>query len=137
MSAYVRAHPLPRPSTTTTTTALEIKRWRTLMQAKPPLACHANLVAEWGGVAPREGEGRGSRELGLGGGVRVGRGGGRRRRVHYVHPSATTYNSENHTGTRTLARLNWNVANYPVGQCLCLRNTQMHECVCVSLYMCA
>lgn len=27
------------------------------MQAKPPLACHANLVAEWGGVAAREGSG--------------------------------------------------------------------------------
>lgn len=29
------------------------------MQAKPPLACHANLVAEWGGVVAREGSGRG------------------------------------------------------------------------------
>ncbi len=36
------------------------------MQAKPPLACHANLVAEWGGVAVREGSGRaGPRELRL------------------------------------------------------------------------
>lgn len=39
------------------------------MQAKPPLACHANLVAEWGGVAAREGSGSGGlRELGLVGG---------------------------------------------------------------------
>ena len=37
------------------------------MQAKPPLACHANLVAEWGGVAAREGSGRGElREFGVG-----------------------------------------------------------------------
>lgn len=39
------------------------------MQAKLPLACHANLVAEWGGVAVREGSVRG----GLGeSGVEVG-----------------------------------------------------------------
>lgn len=37
------------------------------MQAKPPPACHANLVAEWGGVAAREGSGRGRlRESGFG-----------------------------------------------------------------------
>ena len=39
------------------------------MQAKPPLACHANLVAESprGGVAARKGSGRGGlTELGLG-----------------------------------------------------------------------
>ena len=36
------------------------------MQAKPPLACHANLVAEWGGVAAREA--RAKREWGWGGG---------------------------------------------------------------------
>lgn len=49
---------------------LEIKHRRTLMQAKPPLACHANLVAEWGGVAAREGSGSGGvRELGLGWGT--------------------------------------------------------------------
>lgn len=29
------------------------------MQAKPPLACHANLLAEWGGVAVRERSGSG------------------------------------------------------------------------------
>lgn len=55
------------------------------MQTKPPLACHANLVAEWGGVAAREGSRRGGlRESGFG----LGRGGvvvGGRRRVHYVH----------------------------------------------------
>lgn len=40
------------------------------MQAKPPLACHANLVAEWGGVAAREGSGRGGlRESGVWGGA--------------------------------------------------------------------
>lgn len=44
------------------------------MQAKPPLACHANLVAEWGGVALREGSGRTRlRELGF----EVGWGGGK------------------------------------------------------------
>lgn len=45
------------------------------MQTKPPLACHANLVAEWGGVAAREGSGRGGlRESGLA----VAWGGGRK-----------------------------------------------------------
>lgn len=29
------------------------------MQAKPPLVCHANLLAEWGGVAAREKSGSG------------------------------------------------------------------------------
>lgn len=29
------------------------------MQAKPPLVCHANLLAEWGGVAERERSGSG------------------------------------------------------------------------------
>lgn len=49
---------------------LEIKHRQTLMHAKPPLACHANLVAEWGGVAAREGSGSGGvRELGLGRGA--------------------------------------------------------------------
>lgn len=40
------------------------------MQAKPPLACHANLVAEWGGVAAkgREREKRAKR-VGVWGGV--------------------------------------------------------------------
>lgn len=37
------------------------------MQAKPPLACHANLVAEWGGVAAR---GREWGESGVWGGGR-------------------------------------------------------------------
>lgn len=39
------------------------------MQTKPPLACHANLVAEWGGVDAR----KESRRGGLGeSGVGVG-----------------------------------------------------------------
>ena len=29
------------------------------MQAKPPLVCHANLLAEWGGVAARGRSGSG------------------------------------------------------------------------------
>lgn len=59
------------------------------MQAKPPLVCHANLLAEWGGVAARERSGSGGlRELGSmwGGG----------RRVHYVHRSATMSNPKSH-----------------------------------------
>lgn len=40
------------------------------MQAKPPLACHANLVAEWGGVAAREASGeRRAKRVGAWGGV--------------------------------------------------------------------
>lgn len=47
------------------------------MQTKPPLACHANLVAEWGGVAAREGSRRGGlRESGFGSGREGGGGGG-------------------------------------------------------------
>lgn len=60
------------------------------MQAKPPLACHANLVAEWGGgFAVRERSGRGGGELGV-----EGSGGGRR--VHYVHRTATMNHPKSH-----------------------------------------
>lgn len=49
------------------------------MRAKPPLACHANLVAEWGGDGWGAG---GSRELGSGvGGVDSGAVGAVRRGV--------------------------------------------------------
>lgn len=66
------------------------------MQAKPPLACHANLVAEWGGVAAREGSGsEGLRELGLKWEGGVG--------VHYVYRSATMNDPKSHTCINTRA----------------------------------
>lgn len=60
------------------------------MQAKPPLACHANLVAEWGGVAAREGTERGElRESGLG----LGWG---RQTSPLLHRSATINHPKSH-----------------------------------------
>lgn len=73
----------------------------------------------------------------------LGVGGGGGRRVHYVHPSATTDNSENHTGTRTLACLNWTsrIIQWASGVFffflhVSARNTQMHECLCITVHVC-
>lgn len=99
------------------------------MQAKPPPACHANLVAEWGGVAAREAksERRTERVWVLDG---VGRWEGGDRRVHYVHRSATMNLPPNHIPTLILMRL-----------CLyasvSLRTQHEFINVCVLLYMSA
>lgn len=55
----------------------KIKPWWTLKQAKRPLAYHVNLTVDGGG--------------GVWGGM-----GGRRRQVHYVHPTATMNLTKSH-----------------------------------------
>jgi len=88
------------------------------MQAKPPLACHANLVAESprGGVAARKGSGRGGlTELGLG----VGWGGGGRQ-VHYVHRSATMNHPKSHPYFSTHASTLDAVNDQLLLSCVCM-----------------
>lgn len=107
------------------------------MQAKPPLACHANLVAEWGGVAAkgREREKRAKR-VGVWGGVGWG---GRSRRVHYVHRSATMNHPKSHP---YFMRLNWmpgiiNAFEFCLDSSMCLCTQHEHTNVSVLLYMSA
>lgn len=103
------------------------------MQAKPPLACHANLVAEWGGVAP------GGRVEGV---KRVGFGGwGADESIMCIQVQRRTTpritqeleHSRVSTGCRELS-------SGPVFLFFFLhvsaRNTQMHECLCFIVHVC-
>lgn len=112
---------------------LKIKHWRTLMQAKPPLACHANLVAEWGGVAAREGSGSGGLRVWVwwGGGIWV----------HYVYRSATMNDPKAHMYFNTHAS-QLDAVNYQRHWVLFLcehvsvHATQMLGCLCITVHVC-
>lgn len=110
---------------------LEIKRWRTLMQAKLPLACHANLAAQWGGAAAREGR---LKRVG----VWDGGGGGLDESIMCIEVQQWT--TPNHIPTLILMRLNcmpWIIISLEF--CLCASvparnmNSRMSVCYCTCL----